>query len=155
MVTAPPAVPGPNTLWTVSEGDKLSVGAPVTLTWQNDAGLTFSRRIEIDEDFLFTISQSVANTSDVVVSLAPYGILARHVEFVEKSSHVATACVVDRASRRRQLHHVLLLPDGLRPVLSVAHHLKRVEAHRNGADPQPGHYQQQRQADVLHRTSSR
>ncbi|MEM6890280.1 MAG: membrane protein insertase YidC [Pseudomonadota bacterium] len=76
----PSSVPGPNTIWTLSEGDTLDVGAPVTLTWDNGASLTFSRRIEIDENFLFTVTQSVANTSETAVTLAPYGILAHHGE---------------------------------------------------------------------------
>uniref|UniRef100_UPI0025EA1B64 membrane protein insertase YidC n=1 Tax=Roseobacter sp. TaxID=1907202 RepID=UPI0025EA1B64 len=76
----PAAVPGPNTLWDLSGGDTLSVGAPVTLTWDNGAGLTFTRTVEIDEDYMFTITQAVANTGDSPVNMAPYGILARHGE---------------------------------------------------------------------------
>ncbi|MEM7296048.1 MAG: membrane protein insertase YidC, partial [Pseudomonadota bacterium] len=72
------AVPGADTLWTVSEGRTLSVGEPITLSWSNGAGLSFSRQISIDEDFLFTITQSVRNDSGAEVSLAPYGTLARH-----------------------------------------------------------------------------
>ena len=71
-------VPGPKTEWTVAEGDTLSPGAPVTLTWDNGAGLSFTRQIAVDDDYMFTITQSVANTSDQTVSMAPYGILARH-----------------------------------------------------------------------------
>ena len=74
----PSAVPGPNTEWTLSGGDVLGVDTPITLTWDNGAGLVFTRQIAVDEDYLFTITQSVANTSDQAVSLAPYGILARH-----------------------------------------------------------------------------
>ncbi len=76
----PAAVPGPNTLWQVAQGDALTVESPVTLTWDNGAGLTFTRTIEIDADYLFTITQSVANTGDGPVSVAPYGVLARHGE---------------------------------------------------------------------------
>ncbi|WP_299501934.1 membrane protein insertase YidC [uncultured Roseobacter sp.] len=77
---APDAVPGPTTLWTLSQGDQLGVGAPITLTWDNGAGLVFTRTIEIDENYMFSVSQSVANTSAAAVNLAPYGILARHGE---------------------------------------------------------------------------
>lgn len=76
----PASVPGPNTLWTVAEGDRLSVDTAVVLTWDNGAGQTFTRTIAIDEDYLFTITQSVANTSDAPISVAPYGVLARHGE---------------------------------------------------------------------------
>ena len=74
----PEAVPGPNTEWSLTSGDILGVGAPITLTWDNGAGITFTRMIEVDEDYMFTITQSAANTSDQAVSMAPYGVLARH-----------------------------------------------------------------------------
>ena len=71
-------VPGANTLWSVESGDTLTVDTPVTLRWDNGAGLIFRRTISIDEDFLFTISQSVENTSETAARVAPYGIVARH-----------------------------------------------------------------------------
>ena len=73
-------VPGPDTRWQVAEGETLAPGRPVTLTWQNDAGLTFTRRISVDEDYMFSVTQSVTNSGGASVSLAPYGILARHGE---------------------------------------------------------------------------
>jgi len=71
-------VPGANTLWAVESGDTLTVDTPVTLRWDNGAGLIFRRTISIDEDFMFTISQSVENTSETDARVAPYGIVARH-----------------------------------------------------------------------------
>ncbi|WP_227271765.1 membrane protein insertase YidC [Roseobacter weihaiensis] len=76
----PTAVPGPNTEWSLTNGSVLGVGAPITLSWDNGAGLSFTRQIEIDENYMFSITQSVANTSNATVSMAPYGILARHGE---------------------------------------------------------------------------
>ena len=74
----PTAVPGPNTEWELAEGETLGVNAPVTLRWDNGAGLIFSKQIAIDENFMFTITQSVENTGDATASVAPYAILARH-----------------------------------------------------------------------------
>ncbi|WP_109467614.1 membrane protein insertase YidC [Albibacillus kandeliae] len=71
-------VPNAKTEWTLSEGDKLSVDTPVTLTWKNDKGMTFSRKIAIDDKYMFTVTQSVENGSDSTASLAPYGVIARH-----------------------------------------------------------------------------
>ena len=73
-------VPGPNTLWSVESGETLAPGAPVTLSWENGAGLTFRRSFAVDEDFMFTVTQAVENTAAGTVSLAPYGVLARHGE---------------------------------------------------------------------------
>lgn len=74
------AVPGANTIWAAAEGARLTENSPVTLTWDNGAGLVFSREISIDENYMFSIKQSVQNNGAGTVSLAPYGILARHGE---------------------------------------------------------------------------
>ncbi len=74
------AVPGPATPWAVESGEVLAPGAPVTLVWDNGAGLTFRREMAVDEDFMFTIRQSVENATDAAVRMAPYGLLARHGE---------------------------------------------------------------------------
>ena len=76
----PESVPGPNTIWSVESGETLTPESAVTLRWDNGAGLIFRRTIEIDEDFLFAITQSVENTTDAPVALAPYGLIARHGE---------------------------------------------------------------------------
>ena len=73
-------VPGAGTAWSLAEGDVLSVGNPVTLSWDNGKGMEFTRQIAVDKDYMFTVTQSVTNTSDSTASLAPYGILARHGE---------------------------------------------------------------------------
>ena len=75
---APDEVPGPNTIWALEDGETLSIDSPVTLRWDNGNGLTFRRTISVDENFMFSVDQSVENASGSSVSLAPYGILARH-----------------------------------------------------------------------------
>jgi len=71
-------VPGPNTQWSVESGDTLSVDTPVTLRWDSPAGLIYRRAVSIDEDFMFSVTQSVENTTDAQVAAAPYGVIARH-----------------------------------------------------------------------------
>ncbi|WP_126978104.1 membrane protein insertase YidC [Frigidibacter oleivorans] len=74
------AVPDARTVWTQESGTTLAPGQPVTLAWDNGAGLIFRRTISVDEDYLFTIGQTVENTTGAAVRLAPYGIIARHGE---------------------------------------------------------------------------
>ncbi len=73
-------VPGPNTIWQVESGSELTVSSPVTLVWNNQAGLIFRRMIEIDENYLFSVTQSVENTTGQAHRMFPYGIIARHGE---------------------------------------------------------------------------
>lgn len=73
-------VPGANTQWSVAGNQTLTPETPVTLVWDNGNGLTFRREMAIDENYMFSITQSVENTSAATVSLAPYGVIARHGE---------------------------------------------------------------------------
>jgi YidC/Oxa1 family membrane protein insertase len=65
-------VPGVDTLWKAS-ADVLKPGAPVTLSWDNGQGLTYSRVISVDDKYLFTVTDSVKNTSSAPVALSSYG----------------------------------------------------------------------------------
>ncbi len=71
-----PAVPDAEAVWR-AEGGSLTPGSPVTLTWDNGAGLTFQRTISVDEKYMFTIRQSVENATGEPVSLYPYGLVSR------------------------------------------------------------------------------
>ena len=76
------ALPQPDTLW---DADKLTVapGRPVTLRWDNGAGLRFTRKIDIDGDFVFTVTQSVLNTTGAPIALTPYSRIARFSDATE------------------------------------------------------------------------
>ncbi len=75
---APEQVPGANTQWSLVEGETLTQDSPIVLAWDNGAGLIFNRTISVDENYMFDVTQSVTNNGDATVSLAPYGVLARH-----------------------------------------------------------------------------
>lgn len=71
-------LPGRETVWTVEGNNRiLAPGTPVTLRWDNGADLVFERILEVDENYLFTITQKVTNASKTKVTLYPYGALAR------------------------------------------------------------------------------
>jgi YidC/Oxa1 family membrane protein insertase len=69
-------VPGPDTVWQ-SDGGTLSPSHPVTLTWDNGAGLVFKRAFSVDENYLFTIAQSVDNKGAQPVELIPFSRVVR------------------------------------------------------------------------------
>jgi YidC/Oxa1 family membrane protein insertase len=70
--------PGANTQWTVMQGDKLSPGKDIELTYDNGQGLTFTRRIAVDRNYMFTVTDSVDNRGSAPVTLYPYGLVSRH-----------------------------------------------------------------------------
>jgi YidC/Oxa1 family membrane protein insertase len=71
-------VPGADTDWRIVDGETLAPGRPLTLEWANGNGLTFQREIAVDDDFLFSITQTVTNETGEAVRMAPYGVVARH-----------------------------------------------------------------------------
>ena len=74
------ATPGPLTPWTLSSGTVLSPGHPVTLTWDNGAGQVFTRNIAVDDHYMFTVADQVANHGAAPIKLAPYASVQRQGE---------------------------------------------------------------------------
>jgi len=70
------ALPGPETLWT-ADAKELTPTSPVTLSWTNPSGQTFSIRVSIDQKYMFTIDQTVANKGAAPVALRPYALVSR------------------------------------------------------------------------------
>jgi YidC/Oxa1 family membrane protein insertase len=68
-----PGLPGPGTVWTLAEGGTLTPTSPITLRYDNGAGLVFTRRVAVDERYMFTVTDGVANRTGAPVTLAPYG----------------------------------------------------------------------------------
>ena len=81
-------VPGPTTEWTLSSGDKLTEKTPVTLTYTNDKGVTFSRTISVDQNYMFTIDDKITNAGGEPVSLSSYGRITRNNKPATPSTYV-------------------------------------------------------------------
>lgn len=71
------SLPGPDTLWQARGNTLLSAGNPVTLTWNNGAGLSFERTYAIDENYVISTTQKVSNASGVPVTLHPFALIAQ------------------------------------------------------------------------------
>lgn len=69
-------VPDSKSNWRASS-QTLVPGRPLILTWDNDQGVRFKRIIEVDNDFLFTVTQRVENNSEKAVKVYPYGLISR------------------------------------------------------------------------------
>ena len=72
-----PGLPTADTVWQLVEGSTLAPGQPLTLRTSTGQGLTFTRKIEVDDRFMFTVTDTVANTGAGSVTLAPYGSVQR------------------------------------------------------------------------------
>ena len=72
------AVPTSETVWQQVGSNPLGVGEPVRLSWQNGQGLAFTRTIAVDDKYMFTVRDEVANNGAVEVAIAPYASISRH-----------------------------------------------------------------------------
>jgi len=108
---SPQAVPGPDTLWAVDTGTDLTPDSPVTLIWDNGAGLVFHRTIAIDANYMFTITQTVTNSTAAPVAMAPYGIIARHGREATPSNYLLHEGVVRMSDGRLQEINYGDMPD--------------------------------------------
>ncbi|HEX4111518.1 MAG TPA: membrane protein insertase YidC, partial [Stellaceae bacterium] len=68
--------PDAATLWTTAD-KTLTVDHPATLTWDNGQGLRFVRKIAVDANYMFTVTQTVENHGPKAVTLYPYGLISR------------------------------------------------------------------------------
>ncbi|MBS0638232.1 MAG: membrane protein insertase YidC [Acetobacteraceae bacterium] len=69
-------LPDNNTVWSASS-ETLSPGKPVTLSWDNGGGLTFQIKLDVDNDYMFSVQQTVKNSTDKPVSLFPWSRVRR------------------------------------------------------------------------------
>lgn len=70
-------LPAADTVWQVVEGDRLAPSRPLTLRYDSPQGLNFTRRIEVDDRFMFTVTDTVANRGAGPATLAPYATIQR------------------------------------------------------------------------------
>ncbi|WP_428532160.1 membrane protein insertase YidC [Rhodopila sp.] len=69
-------LPGNDTVWAASAG-VLAPGRPVTLSWNNGAGLTFQIVMSVDDNYMFAVDQTVKNATGQPVQLFPWSRIRR------------------------------------------------------------------------------
>lgn len=78
-------LPDENSCWE-TDCTELSPGSPVELTWNNNHGLIFSKKISVDNNFVFTITDKVKNYGTTPVSLRNYSLIRRELGRNESES---------------------------------------------------------------------
>ena len=86
-----------DTLWTADSRD-LTPGHPVTLSTQMPDGTRYQLRIAVDDGYLFTVRQSVLNSSGKAITVRPIGLVSRSAKSADPDSwtnHVGPIGVFD------------------------------------------------------------
>ena len=93
-------LPNDKTVWQAS-GPRLTPETPVTLSWRNGTGQIFQLALSIDDNYLITVDQKVANQGGGPVAVRPYGLISRRGGSPDKSTwtiHVGPMGVFDGAA---------------------------------------------------------
>ncbi len=69
-------LPDQRTVWTASNGP-LSEDNPVTLSWANGEGQHFTIKLSVDDHYMITAEQTVANTSGGPIVVQPFALINR------------------------------------------------------------------------------
>ena len=72
------AVPGKDSGWRIEGNSELTHTTPVTMVWDNGAGLRFERELSIDENYMIDVKQKVVNNSGKPVTLYPYALVGSY-----------------------------------------------------------------------------
>ena len=71
-------IPTKESVWSVKGNNILSDNSPVVLQWNNGQGIIFEKKIELDNKYLFRITQQVKNNSNASIDLYPYAQMTRN-----------------------------------------------------------------------------
>ena len=79
------AAPDLNTVWQ-AHSNVLAPGRPVTLSTQTPDGVRYQIKIGVDDGYLFTVRQSVANATGKPVVVRPLGLVSRSTKSTDPDS---------------------------------------------------------------------
>ena len=71
-------VPNSQTVWQIEGNNKLTPNRPVNFVWKNNQGIKFQKKISLDNQYLFTIDQSITNSTNNKYNFYPYGQIIRN-----------------------------------------------------------------------------
>ncbi len=71
------SLPLDGTIWKVKGNATLTPNNPVLIEWNNNQGLIFTKKIELDEKFLFRITQKIKNNSNNSYQFYPYAQITK------------------------------------------------------------------------------
>ena len=71
-------IPNSETIWSIKGNKKLTESSPISLSWTNDQGITFKKEISLDDKYLFSIKQSVINSTNNKYEFYSYGQIIRN-----------------------------------------------------------------------------
>ena len=93
-------LPATDTVWTAS-GTRLAPGQSVTLSWNNGRGQIFQIKLAVDDGYMFSAQQVVANAAPSAIAVRPFSLISRATPSADPSSwttHVGPVGVFNGAA---------------------------------------------------------
>ena len=91
-------LPSAASLWQTNASELTNV-SPAILHWRNAEGLGISRKISLDDNYLFTVQDTITNNSQQDIELFPYALINKNIKnFAPKRTvvHEGISSVVDK-----------------------------------------------------------
>ena len=70
--------PNSDSIWSITGNNKLTPNNPIILEWTNSNGIKFIKKFSIDNQYLFTVDQSIENSTNNTYNFYPYGQIIRN-----------------------------------------------------------------------------
>ena len=71
-------VPNSKTIWKIEGNDKLTPNSSIKLIWSNNQKIKFIKEISLDNQYLFTVNQTIENNSENTYNFYTYGQIIRN-----------------------------------------------------------------------------
>ena len=71
-------IPNSKSVWKIEGNNKLTPNTPIKLIWLNNQNIKFKKEISIDNQYLFSIKQTIINNSEKTYNFYPYGQIIRN-----------------------------------------------------------------------------
>ena len=71
-------IPNSKSVWEIEGNKKLTPNTPIKLIWLNNQNIKFKKEISIDNQYLFTVKQTIINNSEKTYNFYPYGQIIRN-----------------------------------------------------------------------------
>lgn len=81
-------LPNSKTIWQADK-DVLHAGDSVNLSWKNSIGLVFIINIALDDNYMFSITQNLHNTSNKAVVIKNYALINRFFDLSDSQSKIS------------------------------------------------------------------
>ena len=70
--------PNSDSIWSITGNNKLTPNNPIIIEWTNSNGIKFIKKFSIDNQYLFTVDQSIENSTNNTYNFYPYGQIIRN-----------------------------------------------------------------------------